>query len=567
MIKANILCFVIATSSALGYFKFEDYPMKIPSAFEIPNLPQLSPPPQKQPFVNVANTSPLWDDSQIMQIDFSTKTALTKDKQYHNGTITIKTADGNSFVDNDVSVRLTGDNSLRRRLKNFYFKTKKGNPEFFGEWDRFSLKKSVLDYSGIREKIGSDIMISMGYLPRQVSFAAVRENGNFLGIYQVMQRMRKQWVKRTFGNDALTGKQGSQYKGKRGNFRDNVNEQSKPKDLQSPFEKVYANKEQCGVDLDGKALAHVDLLEFALKVKELANIPTAQFSEANKETLRNLVDYETFARAAALAFYSGDQDGYFFNQQANFEWYHDILDGKWKLLKWDIDDGFEWPVYNDDRLFTLYSKNEGNHVDVVVEACLKDEQYKVLYQSILHTMATQVLPPYEYADDIKNDRPLSEKPSWVKRWGTFIKFYIENDRSVVPNYGFPDDQPMASNPDGTFESIDHWLGSSFPYVKSEDGTENIWYRYFSHREQIQTIWRMEDKSNGPLRGIIDRSKQVIIMAEAQNWELINVVKPPLPSVTATQVIPFPTVAIPPLTSTTTQPTRSNDNNDNSAVGE
>eukprot|EP00122_Pirum_gemmata_P008325 Pgem_evm1s7673 len=188
--------------------------------------------------------------------------------------------------------------------------------------------------------MGSDIAVALGYYPRYVGYASVTVNGIYKGTYAVMQRMRKQWIQRTFGPSKESGqKRGSQYKGDNGNTGTVYTKTSRNAnyDVSNIYPIEYTNPSQ-NLESDNVTVREgKDLIEFSKQIHTYGSKDT--LDEVDKDTLRNLVDYRYFVRAHVLDFFSGDDDGYFIQQMSNHEWYHDIIDKKWKLLRWDLDDG------------------------------------------------------------------------------------------------------------------------------------------------------------------------------------------------------------------------------------
>eukprot|EP00122_Pirum_gemmata_P004880 Pgem_evm1s4446 len=392
----------------------DDFPVKIPGG--VPSLPQLQIPLQTSQYPAMPGN--LFDDSQIIRIDFTTKTEPGSDpkdpKKYVKGNIKIQTTTNNITME-DASIRLTGGDSMKLPIKNYYFKAKKGGDDFFGEWDRFSIKKSMFDYSMCREKIASDIAIALGYYPRYVSYASVTHNGKYLGIYFVMQRMRKQWIKRTFGPDDKK-KLGSQYKSDSGTM-ESINDNT-PIDEDGMFgngifDTELSNKLQ-NQDENGNYVPGTDLKHFAKTMKTLRKIPDDDYTEEHKQTARDLVDYEFFVKAHVLDFYSGDTDGYFIGNEHNFEWYHDIEDSnKWKLLRWDFDSGFALGPQHPDYIYTL-----AKTPTLVLSVLLRDEQYLALYEKLLLETATKILPPYQGT---------GPKPAYFIRYEKYFNMTVLND--------------------------------------------------------------------------------------------------------------------------------------------
>eukprot|EP00122_Pirum_gemmata_P000946 Pgem_evm1s848 len=443
-----------------------NFPLSLPS---LPKLNQLSPPPRTPKYPVMPGH--LFDDSQIIKIDIITDTEPKTDKQYVNSKIRIETLE-KSFENDNMLTRLAGDNALEKPIKSYYFKTKEGQNDFFGEWDRFSIKKSMLDNTLCREKIGSDLGIALGYLPRYVGYSSVTLNGKYLGIYTTMQRMEKQWIERTFGPNPKTGKErGSHYKAKNGNLGD-INSLS---DITNIFSVKFANKKQNDIDVPGLGSGLTtpqpgkDLLAFANVINSLKNKKT--LSENEKTNLRNMIDYENYARAQVLDYYSSDDDGYFFKQQANYEWYHDVEDNKWKVLRWDLDDGFQWPLYSADRMYTMTNTKTGKSVPALT-VLLKDSKYVELYRNLLFNTAKKILPAYNGKGD---------KPAYVQRIETFYSYVVPLDKAVY-------DRTVCA--------------------KGETC--------------VQTVAQLTTLSTGIINGISARTNQVLTEAKKQNWKTSNV---------------------------------------------
>eukprot|EP00122_Pirum_gemmata_P006083 Pgem_evm1s5558 len=216
-------------------------------------------------------------------------------------------------------------------------------------------------------------------------------------MYTVMQRMRKQWIKRTYGVDKK-GKRGSHYKAVLGG----LNTISPTTDIFT-FEIEYTNTDQCPQSKfqDLRALAvYFKSLEFK-----------TQLSEKERETVRNTIDYDTFARAQVIGYYANDGDGYFGSGNHNFEWYHDSVIEKWRLLLWDFDNGFKSGPTLHSQLFTM-------NYDIVLKTLLLDP-----------SVATVVLPSFNV------DKKGGEKPNWVKRFEIFWSLVTDPRYETIDRRG------------------------------------------------------------------------------------------------------------------------------------
>eukprot|EP00122_Pirum_gemmata_P018176 Pgem_evm2s17021 len=209
-----------------------------------------------------------------------------------------------------------------------------------------------------------DLSNALGYIPRSINYAAVTENGKYWGLYTIIQRTRKQWIVRTYGEDPVTGKRGSHYSGDKGTLADLDN---------ALFEEEYQNKVQ-------SPLPFQDLQEFAAFINSDA---------ANNVTqLQAMVDYDHFAKAAVLDYYTGDGDGYFTNHK-NYEWYHDVITNKWNLLRMDHDNGFRYGTPA-QQTYTISATPT-----IVHEKLLQDPAFVTKYETLLRETATTVFPYYD----------------------------------------------------------------------------------------------------------------------------------------------------------------------------
>eukprot|EP00122_Pirum_gemmata_P016617 Pgem_evm1s15539 len=483
-----------------------DYPVKLENLEE---LHQLAPALRTAKYPNMYN-SKLFNDSQIMRIEFNTTQTPQKDKTYVDGSIRITTTEGEHY-DDDIYVRLTGDGSLHKSpIKNFYFKVKKGKEDFFDEWDRFSIKKAAGDTTGIAEKFASDLALSMG-------------------IYSVMQRMRKQWIKRTYGEDEK-GHRGTHYKGHNGNMKEVL---AGKVSMKRCWDVEYANIDQNDNKTDpvtGELDAYTDMDKFIKKLDVLHK--KLALTEQDKEDLRNLIDYDVFARAVALDFYSGHEDGYFFTQHSNHEWYHDAVTGKWKLLRWDLDTGLRNDVFPIEQFYIIAPKSKG--AVLPLEVLLKDEQYVNLYQTVLTAVAQKVFPPADdYTLKDRDDRkPISLAPKWAQRFATFHEFILYNDVVQIPDpnpYTDAKEWPLYKYPNGEFKYKNDLPGKTLGYAFPHD--KGMWNRTMKDSEPRDIILQ-QYKETGFVKMISLRSKQILQEKKDKNWvvDISSVERDPLPNI-------------------------------------
>eukprot|EP00122_Pirum_gemmata_P001002 Pgem_evm1s898 len=457
--KVITILLALTTSKVFATGNKREYPQWFDC---IPTLYQITSPPSTTEYPQMPGN--LFDDRQILKIDVHTDTEPQNDNKFVNSKIRIESMD-QSYESDDILTKLDGLHFQQQHnpLKDYYFQTRSGERDIFGEWDSFSIKKSLNDHTLLREKMGADLTLALGFLPRYMGWASVTVNGQYLGIYNTIQRMEKQWLHRTYGHSTSSGyDRGSHYEAKRGNLGDlnSVN------DVTKIFNVKFANKLQNNAG--GTLLPGNDIYAFANLINSLKNDPYLETSE--KELLRVTIDYDNYAKAAALDYYSGDPSGYFYGQNKNYEWYHDITDGRWKVLRWELGDGFHSPVYGSDRLYTLANANTNQSVPVL-QVLLKDDLYVELYQSYLWYVATYVLPAYT---------GVGRKPDYVKRLETYYNRIISKDKAVW-------DRTICPN--------------------------NI--------ECVQNVTQMTTITSGVINGITARTNQVLNQSTTNSWVIYN----------------------------------------------
>lgn len=219
----------------------------------------------------------------------------------------------------EVGFRLRGNTSLFSAKKSFKVSFNTYNPgRTFEGAKKLNLIGNHNDPTMAREKIYFDIYNYMGLPVRRVAFAEVYINGDYFGLYTVVEEYDDIWLRDRYGDDSgvlLKCIYGStlQYNG--------TNTASYPTYEQQNHEQINMKDE-------------LVLLTDILNNTTLAELPCA---------LEPIFDIDQFLRIYALDISTGHWDNYGANQN-NYFLYRDAITGQFKFLSYDCDNvlGVDW---------------------------------------------------------------------------------------------------------------------------------------------------------------------------------------------------------------------------------
>ncbi|MCB9360697.1 MAG: CotH kinase family protein [Flavobacteriales bacterium] len=208
---------------------------------------------------------------------------------------------------------------------------------------KLNLNNNLVDPSCLRAKLSFEVMQRMGIVSPRTAFAKVYINGNYRGIYTMVEQIDKTFVKSHFDPDS-TG-----YLHKAYNFTVGL-----------PSNGGY----QSTIDSD--------LAEYMpLKTKKSTNNyqPIKDFiSAANNATdiafennINGVFDLSSFIKLQAINMVLSDKDHYC-TAGWNFYMYQNPTDNKWYMLPWDYDLGF-------DANSTYFVSNPSDHSSLYIDNC------------------------------------------------------------------------------------------------------------------------------------------------------------------------------------------------------
>ena len=226
------------------------------------------------------------------------------------------TIDGNSL--DTVGVRMKGDFSYvltddKKPLKIDINEFVSGQK--YDGLKKFNLAPSAGDPSFLREKIGYDLLASLGVIAPRIVYARIYLNDEYWGLYQIIEQVDKTFLENRFGN-----KDGNLFKSKGGASLTYIDDnQSTYEDEEYPSYELKTNEEENDWS---------DLIAF---MNVLANTPDADF----KNVLEDNFNVGDFLKDMAVQTYIMNNDNYFHGGN-NFYMYHNTETSKWDWIPWDL---------------------------------------------------------------------------------------------------------------------------------------------------------------------------------------------------------------------------------------
>lgn len=176
---------------------------------------------------------------------------------------------------------------------------------------RFNLHNNTYDHSVIHEKLTCDAARKLGIPAPKVAFAEVYINGNYWGLYTLVEA-QDEIYKRTFGNNDGYAMESF---GSAANLDNMVYYGSKPQDY----------KEQYIVDHGNDSVA------WALWINALYKISTLPPRVAYVDSVSKFIDYQSYFRFNAVLDYNLNAEP----KNKNGIYYFNQNDKKWYTICWD----------------------------------------------------------------------------------------------------------------------------------------------------------------------------------------------------------------------------------------
>jgi spore coat protein H len=238
--------------------------------------------------------------------------------QFDNGTI-------NETMDN-IGFRLRGNTSRYSQKKSFKvsFNTFEAGRKFYG-LEKMNLNGEHNDPSVIRARICWDWLRAMNVPAPRSTHARVYINGNYYGLYIIVENIDEEFAKSRFGN-----KDGNLYKCL---YPADLKYLGANPDL---YKLTNGNRRVYELTQNEELDDYSDLANF---ISVLNNTPL-QNLETELQKIFNLNDY---LKIMALDVITGNWDGYIYNKN-NFYLYHNTRTGRFEYIPYDLDNtlGIDW---------------------------------------------------------------------------------------------------------------------------------------------------------------------------------------------------------------------------------
>jgi len=332
--------------------------------------------------------------------DFKTKNATLEVSV--NGTV--KTFDKLNFS--------LGGSSSRYFAKQGYNIKLRGNQDLFGR-SHFRLRPDSREATYLRSKLACDIHNRLGIPSISANYATLYINGEYMGLYVLMDAIKKSWIKYVYGEDDPQ----YLYQCKSMNNLLTVN----------------TSGHSC-TNLNELITNHSEWFKFLV---QLDNAESA-------EDIEDIFDIDLFLKEMVFEYLSGSWDHYI-NYGHNFYLYKPVNGGKWQYLMYDFDAEFGQDIDNAYSK-TLSKTKQTNFPEYdFIEMSRKRHLLDILilrdstrFDNILRDIVTETFNPtvlFPHIDKLKE----------------FIRPYVELDKKKGENGEYPGRINYSTGKEYTFE--------------------------------------------------------------------------------------------------------------------
>jgi len=336
--------------------------------------------------INITFTQANWWDSLMYYKQHSDSFNLSTQSMMGNVII-----DG-TLVDS-IGVKLKGNSSFGYPGQKKPIKLELNEYVFGKKYDglkSLNLNNNMLDPTMMREKLALDFLNSKGLAAPRCTYARVSYNGQYVGLYKLVEQIDKTFLDTHFGNNG-----GNLFKGDplgALNWLDN-----NPASYY-PYYELHTNE---------TANDWSDLVNL---IDNINNTPPANFYD----TLETNLNTTSFIRQWAARNLFGDLDS-LFNEPHNYYLYHNTDTDKFEWNTWDVSVSFGfYPFWTGDSTaeFSLLMTNS-----ILTQKMLANNTYKTIYlnaiceyldyfeESVLFPQIDSIgdlIRPYIYAEPDSN---------------------------------------------------------------------------------------------------------------------------------------------------------------------
>ncbi|MBE0643362.1 MAG: CotH kinase family protein [Bacteroidetes bacterium] len=288
---------------------------------------------------DIDSTALLFDDSYVHEFNITFYYPDWEDSLkywYENGEEYIPARiEYEGLVFDSVGVRYKGNSSYnmsrntpKKPLK-FAFDKYRSKQECY-DVETLNFSNATKDPTFLREKICYDMIATRMHAPR-TAFAAIKVDGNLLGLFTMVEQVDKKFLKRHFTDNGF-----NLYKA-----ADNGASLEYRGDAADSYRAEYELKTNEKAD---------DWTRFITMINRLSSVPDAQF----RDQLGAWIEFESAIQLLAFNMVMSNFDSYT-GSGRNFYVYDDESTGQFTFIPWDINEGFgsysnNWNVFTQDVL-------------------------------------------------------------------------------------------------------------------------------------------------------------------------------------------------------------------------
>jgi spore coat protein CotH len=372
-------------------------------------------------YFSAAQTT-LFDEKKVNKIhitipksDLQTILQNPQQENYYKADFVFETTSKRDTVKN-IGFRLRGNTSRGAEKKSFRisFNEFLQGGRFQGV-KKLNVNGSHNDPTMIREKLFYHCWAKFGLPERRSAFIRFYINGEYYGIYTLLEEIDKDFCEREFGNNG-----GNLYKCRY------------PADLQylgddaTKYKKVMHSSTERAYDLKTNETAddYSDLVNLCKQISQ-------NIDENYEDNLHKVLNVNNYLKALALEVMAGHWDDYTYNKN-NYFLYKNNKTGKFEFISYDADNTFGVDWVNQDwakRDVNVWFPTQAAEKRPLTKQLLNVDNFNQLYLKYLDSVATYIMHPdsiFPYIDRIHSSiRPfVASDPFYPKDYGYSLQSFL-----------------------------------------------------------------------------------------------------------------------------------------------
>ena len=340
--------------------------------------------------------------------------------------------------------------SFTINTKKFIKKSDYGENQNFYGLTKIALNNVYGDASYIKEYLSYKLMNEMGIPSSYCSLVKVNVNGEYWGLYTMVESMDESLIKRTLGSSdgalykcespggslLYDSNLDSLYNSETGKFNFDLSTYSDKSNVLSNYTGILDNKcygntveEYSEYSEKDKEEVSSDVNELFLWMKKLNELNSSENPNTNeyKEQVESIMDVDEILRYFAVNTYLDNLDSYQSEKMQNYALY--IQDGKATVLPWDYNFSFGgYGVQDSSSMVNFSIDNPVSNTTLkerpLLNVLLQNDEYKALYKKYLNN-CSEIVSTGGIVDGITYEA--SNYSNEISRYKTMLSDLVGTD--------------------------------------------------------------------------------------------------------------------------------------------